>query len=78
MVFLTVRGNTLSGNVQIGKDLYEIETKGNNQYDITLVDRKGLPAPHSFPDLILTSSQFLVRIRNENTYTMAVARGSLA
>ena len=37
-VFLTVRGNTMSGNVQIGKDLYEIETKGNNQYDITLVD----------------------------------------
>ena len=40
--------------------------------------RKGLAAPHGFPDLILTSSQFLVRIRNENTYTMAAARGSLA
>ena len=37
-VFLTVRGNTMSGNVQIGKDLYEIKTKGNNQYDITQVD----------------------------------------
>ena len=37
-VFLTVRGNTMSGNVQIGDKFYEIETKGNNQHDITQVD----------------------------------------
>jgi len=43
-----------------------------------MMDGKGLAAPHGFPDLILTFSQFLVRIRNEDTYTMAAARGSLA
>ena len=37
-VFLTIQGNTLSGNVQIGKDLYEIDSKGNNQHEITQVD----------------------------------------
>ncbi len=37
-VFLTVRGNTMSGNVQIGDKTYEIESKGNNQHDITQVD----------------------------------------
>ncbi len=37
-VFLTVRGKTMSGNVQIGSDLYEIEIKRNNKHDITKVD----------------------------------------
>ncbi|MGZ8224269.1 MAG: hypothetical protein ACXW0H_04350, partial [Methylobacter sp.] len=37
-VFLTVRGNTMSGNVQIGDKTYEIEFKGNNKHDITQVD----------------------------------------
>ena len=37
-VFLTVRGKTMSGTVQIGDKTYEIETKGNNQHDITQVD----------------------------------------
>jgi len=37
-VFLTVRGKTLSGNVQIGDKTYEIEYKGNNKHDITQVD----------------------------------------
>jgi hypothetical protein len=37
-VFLTLRGNTMSGNVQIGDKTYEIEFKGNNQHDITQVD----------------------------------------
>ena len=43
-VFLTVRGKTMSGNVQIGQDLYEIETKGNNKHDITKVDPDKNPA----------------------------------
>ena len=38
----------------------------------------GSVAPHGLPDLILASSQFLVRIDNENKYTMAAACGSLA
>jgi len=37
-VFLTIHGNTMSGNVQIGDKTYEIEPKGNNQHDITQVD----------------------------------------
>lgn len=37
-VFLTTRGQTMFGTVQIGGDLYEIESKGNNQYEITQVD----------------------------------------
>jgi hypothetical protein len=37
-VFLTVRGKTMSGNVQIGDKTYEIEFKGNNKHDITQVD----------------------------------------
>lgn len=36
-VFLTVRGKTLSGTVQVGGDTYEIEFKGG-KYDITQVD----------------------------------------
>jgi hypothetical protein len=38
----------------------------------------GPAAPHGLPALILASSQFLVRIDNENKYTMAAACGSLA
>ncbi len=45
-VFLTVRGKTMSGSIQIGQDLYEIETKGNNKHDITQVDPDKNP-PHS-------------------------------
>ena len=37
-VFLTIHGNIMSGNVQIGDKTYEIEPKGNNQHDITQVD----------------------------------------
>jgi len=37
-VFLTIHGNTMSGNVQIGDKTYEIEPKGNNQHDITQVE----------------------------------------
>ncbi len=37
-VFLTVHGNTMSGNVQIGSDLYEIEAKGNNLHEIIKVN----------------------------------------
>jgi hypothetical protein len=37
-VFLTVRGRTVSGNVQIDNKTYEIEPKENNQHDITQVD----------------------------------------
>lgn len=43
-VFLTVRGKTMSGNVQIGQDLYEIETRGNNKHDVTKVDPDKNPA----------------------------------
>ncbi|MBL1266030.1 reprolysin-like metallopeptidase, partial [Methylomicrobium sp. RS1] len=42
-VFLTVRGNTMSGNVQIGDKTYEIEPKGNNQYDVTQVNPDNNP-----------------------------------
>jgi len=38
----------------------------------------GSVAPHGLPDLILASSQFLVRISHENKRTMAAACGSLA
>ena len=59
-VFLTVRGNSMSGNVQIGKDLYEIETKGNNQHDITQVDPDKNPK-HGHPkepeDFLATGGQ---------------------
>ncbi|MGJ0516468.1 MAG: M12 family metallo-peptidase [Methylomicrobium sp.] len=37
-VFLTVRGATMSGNVQIGARTYEIEPKGHHLHDITQVD----------------------------------------
>jgi peptidyl-Asp metalloendopeptidase len=37
-VYLTIHGNTMSGNVQIGDKTYEIEPNGNNQHDITQVD----------------------------------------
>jgi hypothetical protein len=42
------------------------------------VDRNGPAAPHGLPALILAFSQFSVRIRNENTCTLAAACGSLA
>jgi hypothetical protein len=42
-VFLTIRGNTMSGNVQIGDKTYEIEPKGNNQYDVTQVNPDNNP-----------------------------------
>ena len=50
-VFLTVRGKSMSGNVQIGEDLYEIETKGNDKHDITKVDPDNNP-PHSQPKTV--------------------------
>jgi len=37
-VFLTIRGQTVSGNVQIGPNNYEIEPKGNNKHDIIQLD----------------------------------------
>ncbi|MDD5113889.1 MAG: M12 family metallo-peptidase [Methylobacter sp.] len=37
-VFLTQRGNAISGTVQIGTKTYDIEPKGNNKHDITQVD----------------------------------------
>jgi len=37
-VFLTLRGQTVSGTVQIGASTYEIEPKGNNQHEITQID----------------------------------------
>jgi hypothetical protein len=42
------------------------------------IERNRPAATHGLPDLILASSQFLVRIDNENKYTMAAACGSLA
>jgi hypothetical protein len=42
------------------------------------VKSNGSVAPHGLPDLILASSQFLVRISHENKRTMAAACGSLA
>ncbi len=41
----------MSGNVQIGEDLYEIETKGNDKHDITKVNPDNNP-PHSQPKTI--------------------------
>lgn len=43
-----------------------------------LIIRNGPAAPHGLPDLILASSQFSMRICNENTRTLAAACGSLA
>lgn len=37
-VFLTIRGQIMSGTVQIGEEIYEIEPKGNNRHDIIQVD----------------------------------------
>jgi peptidyl-Asp metalloendopeptidase len=37
-VFLTIRGQSMSGTVQIGEEIYEIEPKGNNRHDIIQVD----------------------------------------
>jgi len=45
---------------------------------IPRVQGNGSVAPHGLPDLILASSQFLVRISHENKRTMAAACGSLA
>lgn len=47
-VFLTIRGQTMSGTIQVGDKTYEIESKGNNQHDITQVDPDKNP-PHSHP-----------------------------
>ena len=79
-VFLTVRGNTMSGNVQIGKDLYEIEVKGNNQYDITLVDPDKNPK-HSHSkqpeDFLATGGQIDTTTTATTPTTSAATAGTI-
>lgn len=42
-VYLTIRGQTVSGTVQIGANNYEIEPKGNNKHDINQIDTSKNP-----------------------------------
>jgi hypothetical protein len=47
-VFLTVRGSTMSGNVQVGQKIYEIEARGHHLHEIMQVDPSKNPK-HSIP-----------------------------
>ena len=79
-VFLTVHGNTMSGNVQIGDKTYEIEPKGNNQHDITQVDPDKNPK-HSHPkkheDFLATGGQLDTTVTAASPTTSAATTGTI-
>jgi hypothetical protein len=68
--------------ISFGQGCFFFRTQFGDEFQlVTLflsVMCNGSVAPHGLPDLILASSQFLVRISHENKRTMAAACGSLA
>ena len=79
-VFLTLRGNTMSGTVQIGDKTYEIEPKGNNRHDITQVDM-GKNPKHSHSkqpeDFLATGGQIDTTATATTPTTSAATAGTI-
>ena len=79
-VFLTVHGNTVSGNVQIGDKTYEIEPKGNNQHEITQVNPANNPK-HSHSkqpeDFLATGGQIDTTVMASAPPTSAATAGTV-
>lgn len=79
-VFLTVHGNTVSGNVQIGNKTYEIEPKGNNQHEITQVTPANNPK-HSHSkqpeDFLATGGQIDTTVIASTPPTSAATAGTV-
>ncbi|MBE0436680.1 MAG: fibronectin type III domain-containing protein, partial [Methylomicrobium sp.] len=56
-VFLTVRGNIMSGTISIGENLYEVQYIGNDLHEINQIDTSKNPDDvERFPDIEETSS----------------------